>query len=1120
MWQAFACVFTAALAPGAGPTDARLKELSVEMVLDTPGRTGACDVLRFTPDGKHLLAAGDDKVVRVWDCGPGGLTPAAVPALRWSIWREHRGGIYALDLAPDPEHADGFLVAVAGVGLRQGAAAVLDSRGTVRYGLPRWSPGRQQDAARTLGAVWAIAFAPGGDRVAFGGSDGSVWLWDLRGKAVRYVGRHPGRDDALDEVRLVKFTGTDRLLTVAADGLVLEWDLAAAAAAPRELFRFESVKNLVCAALDPAGRWLAAGGQALAEGQRASLVELCSPDGSRRKTLALPGRNFPQRLAFDAAGRRLAVATYSTPKPPSFYLLLGGATYLFDLDAESPRAGAGPRNSWYVEAAAFHPDGNHFAVAGGDDQEVTLWDLRRPDRPLDRVAGPGRGLWGVGVSKDFRYLGYRDARNPAPDHPNRLGRGGWQVFDLKERRFTSAAEAAGFEPVAPLDSADGWSVEPDALLGNVWYVVKGAERYKVPLQRLDKLPRCYTFLKADEDHPTRLVVGHLWGMSVFALGKGQPKLLRKFAGHQGEVMAVAPSADGKFLVTASRDQTVAVWSLLPQKNQDELGAAFEPKGDRLVVTAVAPGSPAWEAHLEPGDEVTNFAFDASWVKGGPAKWLPVLREPVPGRECAFLFERGGAPFATLTTTRQRPLARFFPMANREWVLWRYYDFYYDCSANGDRFVAWQLSGDVDATPRYFPLERYRKRFFKPEKVEALFADLGAGPERVSLVDIEPPNLAFAASPDKLAGGTVRVTIDARAAGDRPEQRLGQVNLWVNGALVMEWKVDERKFETFLDLPAESLRRGANVLTVQAYNRAEVRGQAEARVEYTRPETRGDLHAVVVGVGDYGEKSSGGSRGTTARRGMELPDLSAAKDALAVEEVLSRQKKLFDKIDVVTLRDYRATRKGILEEITRLQPVVKPDDTFVLFLGGHGASGRVINREAGKRGADLRKAVAPHLFVFCTHDFALDQPLATGLPSEDLYREIRRLNCRTLVLLDACHSGTIIEDPVRQLTPEGVGPVILSACEPREAAAEDRILGLQYTRGRADGLFTIGLVLALEREFPRADANHDRLLTAAELSDYLRKRVPGLLQMRVADGPGQHPTGSLPRLERDLPVAAR
>ena len=35
------------------------------------------------------------------------------------------------------------------------------------------------DSTGNIGAFWAAAFAPSGKRVAFGGGDGSVWLWDL-----------------------------------------------------------------------------------------------------------------------------------------------------------------------------------------------------------------------------------------------------------------------------------------------------------------------------------------------------------------------------------------------------------------------------------------------------------------------------------------------------------------------------------------------------------------------------------------------------------------------------------------------------------------------------------------------------------------------------------------------------------------------------------------------------------------------------------------------------------------------------------------------------------------------------------------------------------------------------
>ena len=44
-----------------------------EVVVAAGGRVGTCDVLRFTPRGDYLLAAGDDKVVWVWPHSGNGL---------------------------------------------------------------------------------------------------------------------------------------------------------------------------------------------------------------------------------------------------------------------------------------------------------------------------------------------------------------------------------------------------------------------------------------------------------------------------------------------------------------------------------------------------------------------------------------------------------------------------------------------------------------------------------------------------------------------------------------------------------------------------------------------------------------------------------------------------------------------------------------------------------------------------------------------------------------------------------------------------------------------------------------------------------------------------------------
>src|SRR5215471_21788359 len=100
----------AAVAPAAAQGSRRDRE-DPELIVEPGGRTGTCDQLLFTPDGKQLLAAGDDKVVRVWQCRDGKLDDKTMQNLRWGIWREFRGQIHAMALSPDARR-----VVIGGVG--------------------------------------------------------------------------------------------------------------------------------------------------------------------------------------------------------------------------------------------------------------------------------------------------------------------------------------------------------------------------------------------------------------------------------------------------------------------------------------------------------------------------------------------------------------------------------------------------------------------------------------------------------------------------------------------------------------------------------------------------------------------------------------------------------------------------------------------------------------------------------------------------------------------------------------------------------------------------------------------------------------------------------------------
>ena len=134
------------------------------LMLDTGGHMAFMKGLVFTPDGKQLVSAGDDKVIHVWDWQAG----KTVRTIRGQVGPGQEGKIYTMALSPDGRWlAAGGWMTVPGepghvirlydfstgnlVGLLKGHTNVVDS----------------------------LAFSPNGDRLISGGHDNSAIIWDV-----------------------------------------------------------------------------------------------------------------------------------------------------------------------------------------------------------------------------------------------------------------------------------------------------------------------------------------------------------------------------------------------------------------------------------------------------------------------------------------------------------------------------------------------------------------------------------------------------------------------------------------------------------------------------------------------------------------------------------------------------------------------------------------------------------------------------------------------------------------------------------------------------------------------------------------------------------------------------
>jgi WD40 repeat protein len=1129
------------------------------LTINTGGRTGACDVVLFTKDGKHLLAVGDDKIVRNWSVTPGGLVASDLPDLRWASWQEKRGLIHAMALSPD-----NALVAIGGDGMNSGTVAVLERQtGAIHRGVlgqPKF----------TFGKIWSMGFHPRGKAIAYGTNNGWVCVWNLDSAMPVALGQHtmpgPHGDKFRNQIMLATYLSEQKLLTVAENGEGRIWLMNAAGNGgkplEKESFQFKT-KYLHRVALSPDGKWLAA---IDALSRYTELRQI----GSGNSVLIGEEVNFyPYCLAFDASSKRLALGYYKVDATAGFLRETRFEVLLYDVASGKLNKKPVAVLSNIPEAVAFHPDGKQLAVAGGMDHEVTLWNLDTGKALEKSAKGRGKCIWSIGLTTDdktgeYRYLAFQDTRHDTAPNVNQRGKGEWKLFDLRELRWADPKEKSFSPPANPTASVDGWKVDTaSSQRASEWWVSRPGltKPLVLPWDATDGLPRCYLILPAKDKHPTRLVVGHAWGASVYALIPGQKEIkrIRKFSGHEGEVMALAVSNDQKRLLTASRDQTIAGWSLEDWPTNANFGARVVLVNNQLKVEEVDAGSPAWEMGLTPKDTLLSVAVTRPGKQdqkpediGDKEQAIRELKNLTPGLLVMLTWRKDGKMEVVeqLTTLNQRPLFRFFP-AGKEWILWRWRDHDYACSTGGDSLIGWQMNHWKDAgskpggdfrkemlTPDFFGAEQMRQIYEKPNAIKAMLHLWSTKPNPVKMAEIAPPEVEVDVVGMKLQGGKIEVKdadltikLFAKPARDTPPQVAGQVGnqtlktaiLWINDYMAYKWEdLTKEKLPNTFTIPLKKLRVGDNEILLQCYNHAHARGQSKPlKVVYRAAPVQPVMRGLLVGVGKYNKTFPKG-----------VPSLAANDDAGGLEKVLNRQGekgKLYKKVILETLLDDKASPVAVNAALAKLSrdPDIRPDDLFVLYLGGHGTRPVDLEPILKEHKVPLANLDGLSPYLFCCNDLNIKNLRNTTINFNDLYELLVKIPCRKLLLLDTCHAGGVTNkdkvpaNPIRELTPQGVGPVILMACQPDEFAIEHPLLD---PYGRASGLFLIALSMTLEEEFDHASKKKDGRLLPEEVRDSVMLWVPkmvAILQESYKDRTlRQTPVAFVPELEKMFPLAGR
>lgn len=533
-------------------------------------------------------------------------------------------------------------------------------------------------------ALLAVAVSPDGDRIAAGGSDGSILMVDASNGQRLAVFR------AADEARALAFSPDGKtLLAGTRNGQTESWDVARGT---RTWSVHSDDGETNAAAWTPDGSliltggrdgavraWNAADGSARGELGRhggpihdiataahgsATLAASASRDhtvrvwdvGRRRLLNTLEGATSVVRgVAFGAGGR--LVAAVSHDKTARVWELPSGRSRLVAEGFEDE-----------MLSVALSPDGRTLAAAGWDGR-VTIWDVEAAV-PLVALTHQSP-VWKVAMGPDGRFLASvtEGGRLRAWDLASARS-----VLAVPERTFVWSLDLSPDGRRAATSGTDGAIRVYDLVSGTLERTLRGHQDI---VGTVAFAPDSRALASSGFDGTVR----------VWDLAAGREA--RLLAGHRGFVRTVTWSPDGTRLASGGSDETVRVWDVASGRELLCLPSpalvrvvAFDPAGRELAAAGESPHVARWAmpsgAPLPPlqmtGAALSGLAFapdGRTLAAGEEAGWV-ITFDVASGRELARRKVHAGFAYTL----------RFSP--DGRWLV----------SAGDDRRVVLLRSGDL------------------------------------------------------------------------------------------------------------------------------------------------------------------------------------------------------------------------------------------------------------------------------------------------------------------------------------------------------------------------------------------------------------------------------------------
>jgi len=421
-------------------------------------------------------------------------------------------------------------------------------------------------------------------------------------------------------------------------------------------------------------------------------------------------------------------------------------------------------------------------------------------------------------------------------------------------------------------------------------------------------------------------------------------------------------------------------------------------------------------------------------------------------------------------------ALFVHADGRRWVLWTPQGLFDHAPEGGQSLVGVHLNRGRNQTPEWATFQQAYRALFAPAEVRAAITgdprpaaariaaagDMRARIARLPVLEATEGCAVLPAGDCAPVALAPAVTVPSEAVALRLSFRatdrglgLGPLDVLLNDRIAARGM--PQGAATVLEVPLDP---GPNRVVTRLY--AEDRtlfaeGPAiELRREGERapPEDAGRLIVLAIGVDRYAES--------------RLDLRFAVADARAIAETLRLHAAgLFRSVLVTVLTDARATRQGILHALGEVAAQARPEDTFVLYLAGHG-----LRTETDRRFLFLPSDV---------HDLSSMAALRPqALEDEALVAALARIRARDgFLFVDTCHAGQLTVESLAALGNE-TGRLLLAASTSVQEALD--------SYDERNGLFAYAVREGLTG---RAAVDAEGRVSALALGEFVLRRVPQL-----------------------------